>query len=152
MACKPKKYGGIGTLDLAKFASALRMRWLWHEWNDEAKPWIGLGNPCTIQDHELFATAAKISIGYRKKALFLGGYLARWNAPRDIAPLIFQSLQAEELHHQQSLGQQLLGLSSKHASGPIRGAYCAIYQSLGDSIGDSFGPELTRFYLLEAHQ
>jgi hypothetical protein len=38
MVCKPKDCGGLGIFNLTKFASALRMRWLWHEWNDEAKP------------------------------------------------------------------------------------------------------------------
>ena len=29
LVCKPKEYGGLGILNLKKFASALRMRWLW---------------------------------------------------------------------------------------------------------------------------
>jgi hypothetical protein len=39
---KPKYYGGLGVLNLGNFGLALRMRWLWHEWNDKEKPWIGL--------------------------------------------------------------------------------------------------------------
>jgi hypothetical protein len=31
MVCKTKEYGCLGILNLAKFASALRMRWLWNE-------------------------------------------------------------------------------------------------------------------------
>jgi hypothetical protein len=38
---------GIGILNLVKFDSSLRMIWLWHQWNDESKPWIGLGKPTT---------------------------------------------------------------------------------------------------------
>jgi hypothetical protein len=37
--CKPMDCGGLGILNLTKFASALRIRWLWHEWNEEPKPW-----------------------------------------------------------------------------------------------------------------
>jgi hypothetical protein len=74
MVCKPKEFGGLGILNLTKFASALRMRRLWHEWNDETKPWAGLGTPCTPQDKELFAAATRVTIGNGKKAQF-------WEAP-----------------------------------------------------------------------
>jgi hypothetical protein len=36
LVCKPKENGGLGILNLKKFASALRLRWLWQEWKDEA--------------------------------------------------------------------------------------------------------------------
>jgi hypothetical protein len=62
MVCKPKEYGSLGILNLAKFASALCIKWFWHEWSDEARPWVGLENPCNNQDKELFAVATKISI------------------------------------------------------------------------------------------
>jgi hypothetical protein len=69
-ACKPKEYGGLGILNLTKFASALQMRWLCHEWNDEAKPWAGLGNHCTHQDKELFAAATRVTTGNGRKLFF----------------------------------------------------------------------------------
>jgi hypothetical protein len=53
--------------NLTKFASALRLRWLWHEWSDEVKPWVGLGTP---QGFDLFAAATKVTIGNERKALF----------------------------------------------------------------------------------
>jgi hypothetical protein len=43
------------------------MRWLWNEWNHEAKPWAGLGTPCTTLDKDLFAAATKVDIGDGKK-------------------------------------------------------------------------------------
>jgi hypothetical protein len=70
MVCKPKDFGGLGILNLTKFASALRLCWLWHKWNDETKPWSGFGTPCTTQDSELFAAATKVIIGNGRKALF----------------------------------------------------------------------------------
>ena len=45
MVCKPKENGGLGIPNLTKFSSALHIRWLWKEWKDESKPWIGLGIP-----------------------------------------------------------------------------------------------------------
>jgi hypothetical protein len=59
MVCKPKEYGGFRILNIAKFASALRMRWLWNEWDDEDKPWVGLGNHCTSQDKRTFCGGHK---------------------------------------------------------------------------------------------
>jgi hypothetical protein len=44
MVCRPKDKGGLGILNLKKFVMALRLRWLWYEWKNEAKPWVGLGN------------------------------------------------------------------------------------------------------------
>jgi hypothetical protein len=70
LVCKPTEYGGLGILNLSKFASTLLMRWLWHEWTSEEKAWVGLGNPCTTQDKELFAAATKVNIGDGNKASF----------------------------------------------------------------------------------
>jgi mannosylglycoprotein endo-beta-mannosidase len=87
--CKPKEFGGLGILNLKKFASALRMRWLWYEWKEESKPWVGLGNPCTPHDKELFSAATKVTIGSGKKAIFWDSSWLNGLRPRDVAPLIF---------------------------------------------------------------
>jgi hypothetical protein len=90
MVCKPKNCGGLQILYLTKFASALRMRWLWHEWNDEAKPWVSLGTLCTPLDKDLIVKATKFIIGYWKKTSF---YEAPWlnrRRPKDIACLIYK--------------------------------------------------------------
>jgi hypothetical protein len=41
LVCRPTKFGGLGILNVDKFATA---PWLWHEWMDETNPWIGLGH------------------------------------------------------------------------------------------------------------
>jgi hypothetical protein len=90
LVCKPKEYGGLGILNLMKFASALRLRWLWNEWVDDSKPWVGLGNPCTADDHELFATATTVTIGNGDKAIFWESTWLNGMHPKDIAPKIFE--------------------------------------------------------------
>lgn len=52
--CKPKPLGGLGILNLEKFARALRLRWLWYEWKEENKPWINMEIPCDEMDRNLF--------------------------------------------------------------------------------------------------
>ena len=50
--CKPKIFGGLGILNLEKFATALRLRWLWYEWADPPKTWAGTGTPCNDDDRD----------------------------------------------------------------------------------------------------
>jgi hypothetical protein len=76
-------------LNLQNFASALCIRWLWHERDEEPKPWVGLGNTCTTQDKELFAVATKVTIGNGKKTIFLESTWVHGASLKDIAPLIF---------------------------------------------------------------
>ena len=49
-SCMPKENGGLGVLNLEKFARALRLRWLWHEWSVTEKPWAGTEVPCDDTD------------------------------------------------------------------------------------------------------
>jgi hypothetical protein len=89
LVCKPKIYGGLGVLNLPKFASALRLRWLWNEWDETPKPWVGLGNPCTSKDHDLFAAATVVNIGNGEKALFWESAWLNGMRPKDWAPKLF---------------------------------------------------------------
>jgi hypothetical protein len=66
----PKKFGGIGILNLKKFALSLRMRWLWSEWSEDLKSWVGHGTPCNAHDKELFGKATIVTIGNRENASF----------------------------------------------------------------------------------
>jgi hypothetical protein len=45
--CAPRDLGGLGILDLERFARALRLRWLWIKWQHPARPWVGLDTPVT---------------------------------------------------------------------------------------------------------
>ena len=89
LVCKPKVLGGLGILNLKKFAAALRLRWLWFEWDDNPKPWVGLGNPCSAKDEDLFAAATKVEVGNGNKASFWNSSWLEGRRPKDVAPLIF---------------------------------------------------------------
>ena len=84
---KPKLYGGLGILNLPKFASTLRLRWLWQKWSNEPKPWLNLGGPCNHHDHELFVTTTIVTIGNREKASFWNSSWLEGRRPKDIATL-----------------------------------------------------------------
>ena len=69
-SCMPKELGGLGILNLEKFARALRLRWLWHSWVSPDKPWASTELPCDETDRLLFATCTTIRIGNGRKASF----------------------------------------------------------------------------------
>jgi hypothetical protein len=108
-----KEQRGLGILNVAKLASALRLWWLWYEWKEEKKPWVGLGNPCTSSDRELFEAATCVTIGNGKKALVWEATWLDGMRPKDVAPLI--SFSKEEHHGVQSFGRRFLGFQNKHS-------------------------------------
>lgn len=88
--CKPKPLGGLGILNLEKFARALRLRWLWYEWKEENKPWINMEIPCDEMDRNLFRASTQISLGNGKKCKFWSDNWLQGYAPKDIAPTLFR--------------------------------------------------------------
>jgi hypothetical protein len=85
----PRDLGGLGLLNLEKFARAFRLRWLWQEWTAIDKAWVGTEVPCDDFDRQLFAHCTRISLGNGKKATFwLSGWL-QGKRPKDLAPLLY---------------------------------------------------------------
>ena len=76
--CRPKELGGLGGLDLNRFGRAMRLRWQWLQWTDEARPWRGMQTPCDEMDRELFRASMEITLGDGVKCCF---WLDAW-APR----------------------------------------------------------------------
>jgi hypothetical protein len=85
----PKEYGGLGVLDLDKFATALRLRWLWHEWTSTDNPWVGMETPCTESDKVFFSRCTSISLGNGRKADFWNSAWLLGQRPKDLAPLLY---------------------------------------------------------------
>uniref|UniRef100_J3M7K7 Histone H2A/H2B/H3 domain-containing protein n=1 Tax=Oryza brachyantha TaxID=4533 RepID=J3M7K7_ORYBR len=88
--CRPKKYGGLGLTDLSKMGNALRLRWLWYEWTCTSKPWIGTPTSCDEQEHVLFASATKITVGDGCKARFWDSTWVSNKPLKDIAPGLYR--------------------------------------------------------------
>lgn len=68
--CLPVAKGGLGILDLHRFSTALRMRWLWLAWQQPRRPWMNFPASCEEEDHELFASATSVQLGNGKTARF----------------------------------------------------------------------------------
>jgi hypothetical protein len=89
--CRPLDLGGLGILDLDRFSTALRLRWLWHERCSRDKPWVGMPVPCSLADQELFAVATRATIGDGKIASFWKDSWVDGGAPFLIAPTLFKA-------------------------------------------------------------
>jgi hypothetical protein len=86
----PKDLGGLGVLHLEKFARALRLRWLWHEWTSPEKAWVGTEVPCDDADGILFANCTRISLGNGSKTSFWGSNWLHEQRPKDCASFVHQ--------------------------------------------------------------
>jgi hypothetical protein len=71
----PQPNGGLGIKDLESFSRALRLRWLWYEWEANEKPWKGMQLPINDDDRSLFNAATIVYLGNGRKASF---WNSRW--------------------------------------------------------------------------
>jgi hypothetical protein len=68
--CRPRELGGLGIVELGRFGTALRLKWLWMERTAPDKPWVGMPVPYSLSDRQLFATASSVTIGDGTTARF----------------------------------------------------------------------------------
>ena len=87
---RPKKFGGLGILDLDLFSRALRLRWLWFQWTTPDRPWVGTEPPVDDIDRQLFRTSTVVTLGNGEKASFWQSSWLFGQAPRDRFPELFK--------------------------------------------------------------
>jgi exonuclease III len=88
--CMPITNGGAGIINMDKFSRALRLRWLWFEWDERDRPWYGLELPVDKQDIALFNAATLVTVGNGEKAQF---WTSRWlqgEAPATMYPALYK--------------------------------------------------------------
>ncbi|CAO2206826.1 unnamed protein product [Urochloa humidicola] len=87
---RPKRMGGLGVLDLEIFSRALRLRWLWYQWKDPDRPWVGTDVPCNEIDRQLFRACTCVTVGNGARARFWESSWMDGRAPRDLAPNLYK--------------------------------------------------------------
>jgi hypothetical protein len=85
----PKSVGGLDIKNLVAFGRALRLRWLWFQWNDSDMPWFGTEVPCDSMDKHLFSACTQIELGNGARCRFWSERWLQGEAPNIIAPLLF---------------------------------------------------------------
>jgi hypothetical protein len=100
---RPKDLEGLGVPDLERLGHALRLRWLWQEWTEESKPWTGMDLPCSHVDRLLFNASTIVTIGDGVKASFWHNNWLEGEAPKYLAPNLFQLANRKNRTIQQEL-------------------------------------------------
>ena len=102
--CKlPKELGGLGILDLQMFSRALRLRWIWFEWKDPERPWVGSPTPCDNIDRQVFRVSTVVTVGNGAVDKFWHCSWLQGRAPIDIAPTLYKLAWRKQRTVQQEL-------------------------------------------------
>jgi hypothetical protein len=69
---RPKRWGGLGIKDLDNFSRALRLHWLWHNWDIHDKPWkhlLRIADPTNrkLSFHQLWCRSEMIEIHHSRR-------------------------------------------------------------------------------------
>jgi hypothetical protein len=87
---RPRKWGGFGIKNLEVFNRALRLRWLWHQWDEKDKPWKHLIKVTDRKDRQLFFQSTVIHIGNGKNTPFWEAKWLQGVAPKELAPSLYK--------------------------------------------------------------
>jgi hypothetical protein len=87
----PKSKGGLGILDLDRFARGLRLRWLWLRWKSKDRAWTAMKLPCDKTDEDLFNASTSVTVGNGKIAEFWKSSWIRGQAPKNITPSLLSA-------------------------------------------------------------
>jgi hypothetical protein len=85
LGIKDLKWGGLGIKDLEKFNRALRLRWLWHQWDEKEKPWKELLRVHDHKDIQLFFQSTNIHVGNGKNTPFSEARWLHGTSPKELA-------------------------------------------------------------------
>jgi hypothetical protein len=66
------------------------VRWLWYQWSEPDRPWVGMEVPCNELDKQLFRASTVVTVGNGLLARFWDSPWCEGHAPRDLAPQLYQ--------------------------------------------------------------
>lgn len=87
---KSKRLGGLDVLDLERLGRAIQLRWLWYQWTEPDRPWVGTEVPCNDVDKQLFRASTQVVVGNVKRALFWESSWIDGKASQDLAPQLYK--------------------------------------------------------------
>jgi len=102
-SCLPKRKGGLGILELERFARVLRLRWLWFQWRQKDRAWTNLELPCDNKDRDLFAASTRVTLGDGRTARFWTSSWAHGKTLKDLAPVLFKKAKRKKISVQQAI-------------------------------------------------
>jgi len=136
---RPISRGGLGVTNLEKFSRALKLRWLWFEWHDPDKPWIGTELPVDDIDRALFTACTKVTVHNGKKASFWNSSWLNGISPATLFPQLHLHSKRKNRTVASALSEDNWIRDVAHnLSPPILDAFFQLW-----SIIDSFQPSLT---------
>jgi hypothetical protein len=77
--------------------------YLWQDWTDPSKPWAGMDLPCKPADRLLFNAPTIVTVGDGKKAQFWHHSWLDAEAPKNLAPHLFELVKRKNRTIQQEL-------------------------------------------------
>nr|AAL84310.1 hypothetical protein [Oryza sativa Japonica Group]ABF94209.1 hypothetical protein LOC_Os03g07460 [Oryza sativa Japonica Group] len=126
--------GGLGVLDLDKFARALRLRWLWFEWECPDKPWVGTTPHYDELDEQIFVAATKVTIGNGQKAKFWTSNWIGHQPLKYLAPALFNHSKGKQRLVQDALTNDKWIEDIRHElSMPLIREFFAVFRLIWDN-------------------
>lgn len=102
-SCLPKIKGGLGILELERFAHALRLCWLWLQWHNKEIAWNKLELPCDARDRDLFAASTVVTLGDSKTAKFWTSSWAQGKTLNNLAATLLRKAKRKNIRVQMAL-------------------------------------------------
>ena len=99
---------------LERFARALRLRWLWHEWTDRNKPWIGMEIPWDEGTNN-FLPQSHVTVSNGETTSFRESMWLEGTAPKAIAPRIYEASRKKRATVKEAITKQPVDSEYQHS-------------------------------------
>lgn len=96
--CRPKEFGGLGTLDLRIQGITLRLRWEWLKRTDDSRPWQGLSLTSDRKVQDAFDGLVHWEVGASDRALFWRDRWIHGARVAEIAPLVWAQVSTQVIN------------------------------------------------------
>ncbi|WVZ76358.1 hypothetical protein U9M48_024338 [Paspalum notatum var. saurae] len=153
---RPLQFGGLEILNLETMGWALRIRWLWLQKTNAARPWEGLPVNVPRNAQALFAAAIQVAVGSGKDTLFWTDRWLQGNSLAELAPNLVLAI-SKRARKQRTVFQ---ALTNRRWVKDIRGAltvqvlveYVKVWEMVDDVILQPGVPDNFRWRFTQSGQ